>query len=378
MKSWIERIPELVRGYKLEDIWNMDELGLFFKLLPDKGMTEKAKSKKGGKKAKVCLTVTFFVNADGQKVDEPVIIWKSKKPRCFKNLKGRDLSRTLGVHYFATDKAWMNSEIMSDVLKRLDRKMKMQSRNVVLFIDNTTSHRESIEKNFSNIKLVFLPKNTTSRLQPLDAGIIRAFKLKYRKFLIRYVILRVDDNKRTSDIINEIDNLKVISWVKSAWREVTSDTIKHCFEKFGFPTDDYVATAQDSEEEFEMLFNEISENYSIDKYVEVDNTLATSKEVDVSKIDWREKLRNECIQEVLNMETTNSDLEYEDEDKSQESSSSSIITPKKALLLFDKAHLFATYNENNDLQRRIDDIITTIEGISIRARKQASITAFFH
>ena len=89
-------------------------------------------------------------------------------------------------------------------------------------------------------------------------------------------------------------------------------------------------------------------------------------------------MRNECIEEVLNVETTNSYLEYEDEDESQESSSSSIITPKKALLLLDKVHLFATYNENSDLQRRIDDIITTIEGISIRARKQASITAFFH
>ena len=44
--SWIERIPELVRGYKLDDIWNMDELGLFFKFLPDKGLIEVAKSKK--------------------------------------------------------------------------------------------------------------------------------------------------------------------------------------------------------------------------------------------------------------------------------------------------------------------------------------------
>ena len=51
VKFWIERIPELVRGYKLKDIWNMDELGLFFKLLPDKGLTEKVKSRKGGKKS---------------------------------------------------------------------------------------------------------------------------------------------------------------------------------------------------------------------------------------------------------------------------------------------------------------------------------------
>ena len=45
-----------------------------------------------------------------------------------------------------------------------------------------------------------------------------------------------------------------------------------------------------------MLFNEISGNCSIEEYVEVDNTLATSEKVDVSKIDWREKLRNECIE----------------------------------------------------------------------------------
>ena len=109
----------------------------------------------------------------------------------------------------------------------------------------------------------------------------------------------MDDNKRASDIINEINILKVINWIKSAWREVTSDTIKHCFEKRGFPNDDYVATVQDSDEEIEMLFNEISENCSIDEYVEEDNTLATSEEVEVSKMDWREKLRNECIEEVV-------------------------------------------------------------------------------
>ena len=36
--------------------------------------------------------------------------------------------------------------------------MKMQNRNVVLFLDNATSYQESIEKNLANIKLVFLPE----------------------------------------------------------------------------------------------------------------------------------------------------------------------------------------------------------------------------
>ena len=52
----------------------MDKLRQFFMLLPDKGLIEKAKSKKDGKKTKVRLTVAFFLNADRQKVDQPVML----------------------------------------------------------------------------------------------------------------------------------------------------------------------------------------------------------------------------------------------------------------------------------------------------------------
>ena len=76
---------------------------------------------------------------------------------------------------------------------------------------------------------------------------------------------------------------------------------------------------------------------------------------------------------MVNAETASSDLKDENEDESQERSSSSKIIPKETLSLLDKVHLFATYNENNDLQHRIDDIITT----SIRTKKQALITDFF-
>ena len=76
---------------------------------------------------------------------------------------------------------------------------------------------------------------------------------------------------------------------------------------------------------------------------------------------------------MVNVETASSDLKDENEDESQERSSSSKIIPKETLSLLDKVHLFATYNENNDLQHRIDDIITT----SIRTKKQALITDFF-
>ena len=65
----------------------MDETGCFCKALPEKGLVEKGKKTKGGKKSKQRLTVAFFVNAAGQKIDQPVVIWKSEVPRFFKKLK---------------------------------------------------------------------------------------------------------------------------------------------------------------------------------------------------------------------------------------------------------------------------------------------------
>ena len=60
IQSWIERLPELTSSYELRNIWNIDELGLFFKTLPEKGLVEKSRRCKGGKKSKQRLTAAFF------------------------------------------------------------------------------------------------------------------------------------------------------------------------------------------------------------------------------------------------------------------------------------------------------------------------------
>ena len=71
---------EVVKGYEPRDIWNMDETGVFFRALPERGLVEKKTKAKGGKHSKLCMTAAFFVSADGSKVCDPVIIWRSKNP----------------------------------------------------------------------------------------------------------------------------------------------------------------------------------------------------------------------------------------------------------------------------------------------------------
>ena len=102
------------------------------------------------------MTAMFIVAADGSFVFEPVVIWRSKVPRCFRSLK--DPSRPMSAHSFSNSKIWMNSDIMGTAFGRLDRKMNFENRKIIMFLDNATCHSESLQNGLANIKLVFLPK----------------------------------------------------------------------------------------------------------------------------------------------------------------------------------------------------------------------------
>ena len=39
--SWKERLPEIIQGYEKHNLWNMDETGLFWHALPDRGFGKK-------------------------------------------------------------------------------------------------------------------------------------------------------------------------------------------------------------------------------------------------------------------------------------------------------------------------------------------------
>ena len=91
--------------------------------------------------------------------------------------------------------------------------MNKEKRKVILFWYNATCHPETAQAGLKSIKLVFLPKNATSQLKPLDAGIIRNFKHKYRKLLVCYVVSRINERKTASQIIEEVHVLKAITWL---------------------------------------------------------------------------------------------------------------------------------------------------------------------
>lgn len=115
---------------------------------------------------------------EGEK-EKPLVIGKAAKPRAFKYINANDLP----VTWRWNKKAWMNSELMAEWLMQLDRMMIRENRKFLLFLDNACSHPRDIQ--LQNIKLICLPPNCTSVVQPLDQGIIKSFKTLYRTFIVK-------------------------------------------------------------------------------------------------------------------------------------------------------------------------------------------------
>ena len=80
---------------------------------------------------------------------------------------------------------------------------------------------------FSNINVVLLPKNTTSKTQPSDAGIIASWK----KRMLRYVCSKVDYVKNVAEIVKSVNVLMAIECGRQALNDITTDTRKKCFQK---------------------------------------------------------------------------------------------------------------------------------------------------
>lgn len=72
-------------------------------------------------KAKEMLTIAFFANAAGGR-EQPTVIRKAAKPRCFKGIV-KDPNKPEGIPYYSNSKAWMNTEVMTDILTVLKKRL---------------------------------------------------------------------------------------------------------------------------------------------------------------------------------------------------------------------------------------------------------------
>ena len=257
------QVPIVLKDVLPDLIYNFDETGLFFRQLPTRSLdSAHSKGRKGKKLAKDRLTVGLFVNATGTDKFAPIVIGTAKKPRCFVLWKPSDI----GVTYFHNKTAWMSSEVFVSVMRQFNLHIASRSpgSKAYLLMDNAATHTLPHDAlvwqsgqlrgfTFGNVVVVFLPPNTTSVVQPLDAGIIKAFKAGFRR---RHVSWIVEELEGADDVqVNKVrPNVKqTIEWVRHAHREVSASTIKNCWRKAGILPSTATVEGRESEEPSDIL-----------------------------------------------------------------------------------------------------------------------------
>ena len=179
-----DEFPKLIEegGYLPQQVFNMDETGLFWKRMPSRTFLFKDEVKKPGFKAhKDRVTLIMCGNAAGYML-KPGLIYKSNKPRALTN-KNRAL---LPVYWMSNKKAWITKALTLDwFLNCFIPQVKLYLAEkglpfkVLLLMDCAGGHATDLH--YDGVQVEFLPPNTTSLIQPMDQGVIRAFKALYTR-----------------------------------------------------------------------------------------------------------------------------------------------------------------------------------------------------
>lgn len=221
----INVLPKLLEKYEKHNVFNADETGLFFRCLPDKTLTFKKEKCHGGKHSKERVTCLFAANMDGSEKLKIVLIGKSEKPRCFRGIKW------LPVQYLSNSKAWMTSIIFENWLITLDKMFTASGRKVLMLIDNCPAHPPGVGSKLKSIELKFFPPNMTSKLQPLDQGVIENIKCNYRRRILSKTINQIEEHQTHP----KLTLLDCVEQITKAWEiDVKPETISNCFKKAGF------------------------------------------------------------------------------------------------------------------------------------------------
>lgn len=221
---WISMAPiiaELERmNLPINRIYNWDETGIFYRALPKYTLAGMNDDGAGAKEDRQRITALICANGDGSDTSV-VLIGKSQTPR---NTTPRFWA-DLGIQYFSNKSAWMNSLIFNKLLLDFDARCDSPT---VLILDNFSGHNILDSTTLTHVIPIYLPPNTTSVTQALDAGIIAAFKINYRTQLMDYICSRVVDT-HSPFTMNEINIYRIAPWIKKAIENLQPLSIQKCF-----------------------------------------------------------------------------------------------------------------------------------------------------
>lgn len=245
-------------------------------------------------------------------------------------------------------------------------------REILLFLDNAPVH--PVDFKLSNIKIIFFPPNTTSKVQPLDQGIIHAFKVHYRSRLVKHIISSITVSSSLDQVV--ITALDAIYWIEAAWKSVTESTVRNTFRTAGFK--------HHSSDSVDSLEKESSEVIDDDPIKKLDNLLLHLGINDVQlsaaqymAIDDEIPVFNEW-EDNPEIVSVTEDIEQDQEENEDEPTFEEPPSLVDALEMIRKLHLLVSTRQP-ELHQLVSDLESKLTDtyIDSKSSKQSSITDFF-
>ncbi|CRL04460.1 CLUMA_CG017543, isoform A [Clunio marinus] len=258
--NWIQlELVPLLAEFPEENIFNLDEFGIFWKATPSRSSELRGETCSDGKLSRNRLSILIGANMSGTEKLPLLIIGKSENPRCFRNVKSQVKSL-----YRNNLKAWMTPFLFEDFFVEWDKQLQVENRFVVAIVDNCSAHTKSVSYLLKNIRLVFFPSNCSSVPQPMNMGIVKNFKQLYRTELVSNHMKIIDGKESIENNVLEAIDILVQSWDK-----ISPQTISNCFNTAGWKQDFMID---------EQIYDwDPLEQMQIDeKFINFDNNLVSS------------------------------------------------------------------------------------------------------
>lgn len=263
-KKFAENFMELMKENDLQpdQIYNCDETGLNYKMLPSSTLASKTEAGAPGyKRSKERITVLACANASGRHKLPLLCIGKSAKPRAFKNIR----PNAFPVLYKNQKKGWMNANLFKnwffeDFVPKVESFLKEHGypRKCVLLLDNAPTHPSAEQLESGEIKAMFLPPAVTSLIQPMDQGVLENLKRNYRRLLLEHILEEVDEGANLTECLKKLNLKNVVYWIASAWNQVKGRTLQKSWSKLIQHEEGRIIEAEsDHEESLQQIFVKI-------------------------------------------------------------------------------------------------------------------------
>lgn len=211
----LPELQQLAAAFAPRDVYAFDEFGLFYDLLPDRDAATQPPQRRNR------LTLAVCVNADGSDAPEPLFVGRVRQPRSF---NGRS-ALELGFRYEHNVRAQTSELVWQRWLQQFNARMRDAGRHVLLLLDTAAAHVTTGVAH-DHVQIAFLPLQA-EQLQPLSAGIVAAFKRRYRRLQLMQALDRHELGEKS---VFAVDQRQAMEWSVQCWQSLPPDVVQQSWQ----------------------------------------------------------------------------------------------------------------------------------------------------